>query len=282
MATQPPNADVRPGLRLQAPSLDVMAGQSSETVAPQEGGAESGAGFAAPESRSSSSTNSPAPNDNEESDFFLGPNDSESSLGVSNLQDMQVADNAAEDPCIPPVNRLPNELLISTFAKLSSSADLLHCMLTCKRWARNSVDLLWHRPACTSETRHESICRTLTAPDPYFHYRDFIKRLNLASIADKVDDTRILPLAVCNRIERLTLTNCKRLTDAGLVPLVQNSHHLLALDISGDSKITEATLYAIAEHCRRLQGLNVSGCTEVSVSGMIRLAEHCKYMKRVS
>lgn len=259
-----------------------MAAQSSAAATLQTEESESRAVSAMQESRSSSSTNSPLPNDNEESDFFLVPNDSESSLGVSNLQDMQVTDDAAENRCIPPVNRLPNEILISVFAKLSSSADLQHCMLTCKRWARNSVDLLWHRPACTNWSRHGSICQTLGLPNQYFSYKDFIKRLNLASIADKVNDGSVLPLAVCNRIERLTLTNCKNLTDTGLIPLVQNSHHLLALDISGDDQITEATVFAIAEHCKRLQGLNVSGCTKISNEGMIKLAESCKYIKRVS
>ncbi|CAK7203741.1 SCF ubiquitin ligase complex subunit [Sporothrix eucalyptigena] len=284
MATPPPERDHpsgQPVRRQQVPSLDVMAAQPPSTPSTTRADeSEPAAAGAIQESRSSSSTNSPLPNDNEESDFFLGPNDSESSLGVSNLQDMQVNDTA-EDICIPPVNRLPNEILISIFARLGSSADLMHCLLTCKRWARNSVDLLWHRPACTNWTRHKAICQTLTLPNQYFHYKDFIKRLNLASIADKVNDGSVLPLAVCNRIERLTLTNCKNLTDSGLIPLVQDSSHLLALDISGDEQITEATLFALAEHCRRLQGLNVSSCTKISNEGMIKLAESCKYIKRI-
>jgi len=230
------------------------------------------------DSRSSSSTNSPAPNDNEESDFFLVANDSQSSLGVPNLQDMHFED----DECLPPpINRLPNEILISIFAKLSASADQLHCMLACKRWARNAVDLLWHRPACTSWEKHKSICQTLGLDAPYFAYRDFIRRLNLASIADKVNDGSVMPLAVCTRVERLTLTNCKGLTDSGLIALVQNSGHLLALDISGDDQITEAAIVAIADNCKRLQGLNISSCTKVSNEGMIRLAESCRFIKRV-
>lgn len=229
------------------------------------------------DSRSSSSTSSPAPAEYEESDFFLGANDSQSSLGVPNLQDMQVND----DECLPPIQRLPNEILISIFAKLTTSADQLHCMLTCKRWARNSVDQLWHRPACTSWHKHSSICQTLGLDQPYFAYRDFIKRLNLAALADKVNDGSVMPLAVCTRVERLTLTNCGGLTDTGLIALVQNSGHLLALDISGDVQITESSIFAIAENCRRLQGLNVSNCTKISNESMISLAEACRYIKRV-
>lgn len=231
------------------------------------------------DSRSSSSTTSPAPADNEESDFFLGGvNDSQSSLGVPNFQDMQVVDDA----CWPPVNRLPNEILISVFAKLSAPADLYHCMLVSKRWARNAVDLLWHRPACTNWRNHSSICQTLALEHPFFSYRDFIKRLNLASLADKVNDGSVLPLAVCSRVERLTLTNCRGLTDSGLIALVKNSASLLALDISNDKNITESSIHAIAEHCHRLQGLNISGCEGISNESMMTLARSCKYIKRVS
>ncbi|KAG6010387.1 hypothetical protein E4U21_006951 [Claviceps maximensis] len=228
------------------------------------------------DSRSSSSTASPAPPDNEESDFFLGANDSESSLGVPNIQDMQV-----EDSCWPPISRLPNEILISIFAKLGATPDLYHCMLVSKRWARNAVDLLWHRPACTNWQKHHSICQTLGREDPAFRYRDFIKRLNLAALAEKVNDGSVLPLASCTRVERLTLTNCSGLTDSGLIALVNNSPSLLALDISNDRNITEKSIIAIAENCKRLQGLNISGCDNISNESMIHLAQSCKYIKRL-
>ncbi|GAB0136451.1 hypothetical protein EsDP_00004751 [Epichloe bromicola] len=228
------------------------------------------------DSRSSSSTASPAPADNEESDFFLGANDSESSLGVPNIQDMQVEDN-----CGPPINRLPNEILISIFAKLGATPDLYHSMLVSKRWARNAVDLLWHRPACTNWRNHSSICQTLGREHPFFRYRDFIKRLNLAALADKVNDGSVLPLASCTRVERLTLTNCKGLTDSGLIALVGNSPSLLALDISNDKNITEQSIIAIAGNCKRLQGLNISGCDNISNDSMIRLAQNCKHIKRL-
>ncbi|KAK3370473.1 hypothetical protein B0H63DRAFT_316455 [Podospora didyma] len=229
------------------------------------------------DSRSTSSTSSPAPPDNEESDFFLGANDSQSSLGVPNLQDMQVSD----DECLPPVNRLPNEILIAIFAKLTASADVLHVMLTCKRWSRNAVDILWHRPSCTTWPKHASICQTLGVENPYFCYRDFIKRLNLASLAEQVNDGSVMPLASCTRVERLTLTGCKGLTDSGLIALVENNSHLLALDISSDEQITEESVSAIADNCKRLQGLNISGCNRVSNESMIKLAKSCRFIKRL-
>ncbi|KAI5458496.1 hypothetical protein BGZ63DRAFT_47570 [Mariannaea sp. PMI_226] len=252
----------------------IMAASRSQPAA-------TAAGAAAPtdeqdDSRSSSSTNSPAPADNEESDFFLATNDSQSSLGVHNFQDMQV-----EDTCWPPVNRLPNEILISIFSKLSNTSDLYHCLLVCKRWARNAVDQLWHRPACINWRNHSSICQTLGLEHPFFSYRDFIKRLNLAALADKVNDGSVMPLAICTRVERLTLTNCRGLTDSGLIALVENSSSLLALDISNDANITEQSINAIALHCKRLQGLNISGCDNISNESMINLARNCRFIKRL-
>jgi len=223
----------------------------------------------------SSSSNSPIPAD--ESDFYNGANDSQSSIGVT-LQDMAVTE---EEPKASIAGRLPAEVLITIFSKLSSSQDQANCMLVSKRWARNCVDLLWHRPACTTWDKHEKICKTLSLPNPYFAYRDFIKRLNLSTLANDVNDGSVKPLAVCTRVERLTLTNCAQLTDGGLIDLLSDSTHLLALDITGNVEITEASMRTVAAYCHRLQGLNITACRKISNESLIDVAENCKYIKRV-
>ncbi|KAI4864911.1 RNI-like protein [Hypoxylon rubiginosum] len=275
-------------MRPPAPSLDVIAARNSATAAAAAAAAASAPSGSNPptitmtddsrDSRSSSSTNSPVPADNEESDFFHVANDSQSSLGVvPNLQDMQVTD----PECLPTVAALPSEILISIFSRITAPSELLNCMLTCKRWARNVVEILWHRPTCTSWQKHSAICTTLGLERPYFTYTDFVKRINLAGLADKVNDGSVMPLAVCTRVERLTLTNCQGLTDSGLIPLVRSNQHLLALDISGDINITESSVFVIAEKCHRLQGLNVSNCKQISNESMVQLAENCRYIKRL-
>lgn len=265
-----------------APALDVIATRNPADSSSSPSASNSNPLLSMPpvlnqdsrDSRSSSSTNSPAPADNEESDFYLVNNDSQSSLG---LQDMQVTD----PECLPTVAALPSEILISIFSRINEPKELLNCMLTCKRWARNVVEILWHRPSCTTWAKHAAICKTLGLEHPFFAYTSFIKRLNLASLALRVSDGSVMPLSVCNRVERLTLTNCRDLTDAGLTPLVTSSQHLLALDISGDNNITETSIYAIAENCRKLQGLNISGCRQISNESLVKLAESCRFIKRV-
>jgi F-box and leucine-rich repeat protein GRR1 len=229
------------------------------------------------EDSQSSSSNSPARADYEESDFFQGNNDSQSSIGVPTFQDMTMT----EEPCSPPINELPAEVLIAIFSKLTSPSDLLHCMLVSKKWARNAVDLLWHRPACVTWPKHSAICRTLSLPNPFFAYRDFIKRLNLSALADRVNDGSVLPLSVCTRVERLTLTKCEGMTDSGLIGLVSGNESLLALDVTEVKELTDASMNAVAEHCKRLQGLNISDCKKISNESMIRIAENCRYIKRV-
>ncbi|KAI9742826.1 MAG: SCF ubiquitin ligase complex subunit [Claussenomyces sp. TS43310] len=228
------------------------------------------------EESQSSSSNSPTRADYEESDFFAANNDSQSSIGVPTFQDMAVT----EEPC-PPINLLPAEVMIGIFSKLNNPLDLLNSMLVCKMWARNSVGLLWHRPACTTWIKHSAICHTLGLERPYFEYKDFIKRLNLAALADRVNDGSVAPLAVCTSVERLTLTNCQGLTDRGLIELVTGNSRLLALDISGDTQITEAAINVLAVECTRLQGLNISGCTKISNESMIKIAENCRSIKRL-
>ncbi|KAL5354836.1 SCF ubiquitin ligase complex subunit [Pseudogymnoascus australis] len=226
----------------------------------------------------SSSSNSPTRADYEEFDFYMNVNDSESSIGIPTSDAAAAQD---EYQCQPPIQRLPAEILINTFSKLGTATDLLNCMLTCKAWARNAVDLLWLRPACSTWPKHSVICRTLNLPNPYFAYRDFVKRLNLATLADSVNDGSVTPLQVCTQVERLTLTNCHGLTDQGLISLITDNRRLLALDISGDSNITEASINLLAQNCRLLQGLNISGCTKISNESLINVAERCKKIKRL-
>jgi F-box and leucine-rich repeat protein GRR1 len=92
-----------------------------------------------------SSNNSPVRVDYEESDFYACNNDSQSSIGVPTFRDMAVSEELVK---VTPANQLPAEVLIGIFSKLSNPVDLLNCIQVSKRWARNCVDLLWHRPAC--------------------------------------------------------------------------------------------------------------------------------------
>ena len=78
-----------------------------------------------------------------------------------------------------PVNRLPNELLILIFSKLSHPTDLRNCMLVSKNWASCSVELLWHRPYAAKWPQFTDVVRTLRAENPTFDYARLDRRAHV-------------------------------------------------------------------------------------------------------
>lgn len=231
----------------------------------------------------SSSSSSPEREHDDDGDSLMEhPNDSQSSLGVS-LEEMELDSAEYEEQCkVSPISRLPAEVLIAVFSKLSSPADLKTCMLVSRSWARNAVDLLWHRPSTGTWRSLVSVVQTARKRDGFFAYHDLIKRLNLSALGDQVSDGALQPMAVCKRIERLTLTNCSKVTDMSVAALVEENRSLLALDVSGLDSLTDRSLYAVANHCYRLQGLNITNCRRITDRSLVAIAKSCHRVKRVS
>ena len=230
----------------------------------------------------SSSSSSPEPPIDDETDFFTTlKNDSQSSIGVPSIRDRSTSPDSRWSTPMDPIDRLPAEILIAILTKLSSPRDLLHCMLVSKTWSRNCVDLLWHRPLCTTWNSLVSVVNTLSKPDAYYPYSNLVKRLNLSSLSEHLNDGSLQPFIHCKRIERLTLTGCKKLTDHGIIAMVKGNRSLLALDITGLDSITDLALLTVAQHCVRLQGLNITDCSKVTDESLVQIARTCKYLKRV-
>ncbi|KAI9803646.1 MAG: SCF ubiquitin ligase complex subunit [Piccolia ochrophora] len=237
--------------------------------------------FSNPTSESSSAS-SPERAEYDDTDFFTAQaNDSQSSLGVTTLREMTVSPSRERERLLSPLSRLPAELLIAIFARLSSTSDLRNCMLVSKTWAKYSVDLLWHRPLCNTWENLRGVIHSVRKSNPYFAYYDLVKRLNLSSLAKDVSDGTIVPLADCKRVERLTLTNCTKLTDSGVMALINGNRSLLALDISGLESVSDHTLLTVAKNCGRLQGLNITGCRQVTDRSLTDVAENCRSIKRL-
>ncbi|KLJ11379.1 SCF E3 ubiquitin ligase complex F-box protein grrA [Blastomyces silverae] len=228
----------------------------------------------------SSNSTSPERAVDDDTDFFMHlANDSESSVGMGTFRDLNV--NTSPDVVLPPISRLPPELLISIFTKLSSPSDMLSCMQVSRSWAINCVGILWHRPSCNTWENLERVVKAFTEPNSYFHYYDLVKRLNLSALNKKISDGSVVPFSRCKRIERLTLTNCSMLTDNGVSDLVDGNKHLQALDVSDLKSLTDHTLFMVARNCPRLQGLNISGCIKVTDESLIAVAENCRQIKRL-
>ena len=234
-------------------------------------------------SESDSSISSPENLADEDNDFFMvQANDSQSSLGVTNLREMSVSVDLEREHRISPISKLPPELLLAIFAKLATTTDLRNCMLVSYHWAAHCVGILWHRPLCNKLTNLLSVTSSLSSNAGFFPYHDLVRRLNLSALSDKVNDGTVQPFMHCKRIERLTLTNCSNLTDQGVSNLVDGNKHLQALDVTDLNSLTDHTLLTVASSCPRLQGLNVTNCTNITDESLVAVSEHCRQLKRVS
>ncbi|KXT03836.1 hypothetical protein AC578_8927 [Pseudocercospora eumusae] len=239
-------------------------------------------------SASSSSSSSTSPErgvDDDNDSFMMQANDSQSSLGVDmspELSQTEAMRRQYEERCrISPVHRLPAELLISIFSRLTSPRDLQNCMLVSKEWAKNSVGLLWHRPAMSKWESIHIVIQSIRKGNKFFAYQDLVKRLNMSTLGAQVSDGVLEGMRDCKRIERLTLTNCSKLTDQSLEPLVNGNRALLALDVTGLDQVTDRTMMTVADNCLRLQGLNVTGCRKLTDASMVAIARNCRHLKRL-
>ncbi|OJJ47603.1 hypothetical protein ASPZODRAFT_141189 [Penicilliopsis zonata CBS 506.65] len=229
----------------------------------------------------SSSSTSPERAADDDTDFFMAQaNDSESSIGVANFRDVHMQ-QSGRNVVLPPIGRLPPEILIAIFSKLSSPTDMLNCMLVCRGWAANCVGILWHRPSCNNWDNLKSVAASVGKTDSLFAYSELIKRLNLSALTKDVSDGTVVPFTQCKRIERLTLTNCSELTDKGVSDLIEGNRHLQALDVSDLRSLTDHTIFTVARNCPRLQGLNITGCTKVTDDSLITVSENCRQIKRL-
>ncbi|PPJ56065.1 hypothetical protein CBER1_02122 [Cercospora berteroae] len=236
-------------------------------------------------SSSSSSTSPEREADDDNDSFMIQANDSQSSLGGDTspeLSQTEAMRREYEERCrVSPVHRLPAEILISIFSRLTSSRDLQMCMLVCKEWAKNSVGLLWHRPAMSKWQNIHNVINSIRNRKRFFAYQDLVKRLNMSTLGHQVSDGTLVGMKNCKRIERLTLTNNCKLTDMSLVPLLDGNRSLLALDVTGLDQLTDKTMMEVADNCLRLQGLNVTGCKKLTDASIMAIAKNCRHLKRL-
>ncbi|KAF2788048.1 RNI-like protein [Melanomma pulvis-pyrius CBS 109.77] len=232
-----------------------------------------------------SASTSPERGVDDDNDSFMSQgNDSQSSLALSASPDVddEALRRAIEERCrVSPISRLPAELMIAIFSKLSSPSDLKHCMLVSREWSRNSVGLLWHRPQTNKWGSVKNVITAVRKADSFFEYSNLIKRLNLSALGGEVSDGTLQPLSGCKRVERLTLTSCTKLTDLSLTAMLKDNRSLLALDVTNLEAITDKTMFALAENAVRLQGLNITNCKKITDESLEAVANSCRHVKRL-
>ena len=82
----------------------------------------------------------------------------------------------------------------------------------------------------------------------------------------------------CPRLRSLRLSECKQVSDVGILQLSNHCTGLETLDLSRSElafKITDVSLLALGERCHELTDLNLSGCTFLTDAGLDWLAGGC-------
>lgn len=230
---------------------------------------------------SDSDCETPTPID-EETDFLMHGNDSTSTVGaLTAIRDNEMEIDMDHLARVSPIQRLPPELLINVFTKLTTTSDLRSCMLVCYHWALYTVNILWHRPLCNKWNNLSNIARALAKPYPSFPYHEMVKRLNLSAVADKVNDGTVQAFLQCKAVERLTLTQCSSLSDGGVIGLLNGTKKLQALDVTDLESLTDKSMIVVAENCPKLQGLNLTNCSFITDESLLQIALNCTQLKRV-
>ncbi|CAJ0651099.1 10059_t:CDS:2 [Entrophospora sp. SA101] len=175
---------------------------------------------------------------------------------------------------------IPSELIFHIFKFVTSTTDLKSCILVCKTWCCCGVELLWHKPIFTGNVSLIRLLVIISRTKQTFPYPLLIRRLNFSYLGENLSDQILIRLSSCERLERLTLGGCRKLTDEGLLKLLDKSEGLIALDVSDIENLTDVVIELVGERCRRLQGLNVSMCKKITDKGITAIASKCKGLRR--
>lgn len=176
---------------------------------------------------------------------------------------------------------LPYELLLEIFKFLPSMKDLHSTLLTCQSWCACSVELLWYKPLLLTAPAMIRFLPIIRREGLTFDYPAFIRRLNLSYLSDQISDAILKKLQRCNRLERLTLVGCHRVTDRGLCDVLSKNTGIIALDVSGVEEISDLSVLVVASRHRNIQGLNLTDCKKITDEAIINVANKCPNLRRV-
>lgn len=191
--------------------------------------------------------------------------------------------NSSVPRSFAPIELLPPELITHVFSFLTEKENQYFTLLVCKSWYSATVDTLWFRPNILQLPTLELLLKTLDTPPAQLtvDYASLLRRINLTNLPQVVEDSMLLRMATCTKLERLTLAGCSKLTDDSLVPLLERNQGILSVDITNLEMITDKTLMVLANNCPKLQGLYASGCKRLTDSSINALARNCPNLKRM-
>ena len=84
-----------------------------------------------------------------------------------------------------------------------------------------------------------------------------------------------------SQLTAIDLSECMRITDAGVLAIAQNCPHLTSLDLSNNFVLSDIGLSAIAESCHHLTSIGLFNIWNLSDIGASAIAEGCHHLTSI-
>lgn len=98
----------------------------------------------------------------------------------------------------------------------------------------------------------------------------------------KITDAGIISLAkCCKRLRDVNLAFCLLVTDFGIENVAKNCTELTTLILAGMNQLTDGCLIILAEDLPLIEELNISGCTLITDTSLIGLLLACQHLRRL-
>jgi hypothetical protein len=110
-----------------------------------------------------------------------------------------------------------------------------------------------------------------------------IHMLNLARNISGTDDTLLIFLAEhAAELQRLDVSYCFKISDAGLLSLAMCCPGLRAINLSYCNKLTDFSIKMLVTHCSQLEELHLMMCLNITDEIVILIAEMCQMLKQLN
>ncbi|KAH3762899.1 leucine Rich Repeat family protein [Pelomyxa schiedti] len=86
----------------------------------------------------------------------------------------------------------------------------------------------------------------------------------------------------CPHLESLSVRECDKITDAGVIAVTRGCPGLYALNLHGCSLVTDASLSAIAEFLPKLEILSLKLCKSVTDTGVKKICQSCSQLRALN
>jgi hypothetical protein len=104
---------------------------------------------------------------------------------------------------------------------------------------------------------------------------------------NKITDKSLKALTQCRKLQSIVLSSCSRITDKGVIDLVQNQdskqghNELISIDISMLNQITDLSIIEITKNCAMIRFIGAYGCDLLTVESIHSIIKNSLNIKEI-